>query len=82
MAKDIRKPSKIMRDNISPKTSTEDKGRFRGACIESEKETIGKCKEFVSKISEQDEWALEDWAELAELAEVGRTLMEMRIAMT
>ena len=46
------------------------------------KETAERAQEFVKRISERKEWALEDWIELCELADLGRILMEMRIAMT
>jgi len=82
MAKDIRKQAKPLRDVISPRVPDSDKERFRDACKEGEKETAGKAKEFVRRIAEQNEWSLEDWCELADLADLGRTLMEMRIAMT
>jgi len=82
MIKDIRKPQKPLREVIAPRVPDEDKVRFRDACIEGEKETAEKAKEFVGRIGEQKEWTLEDWCELAELADLGRTLMEMRIAMT
>lgn len=82
MAKDIRKGAKPLRDVVGTRVPSEDKERFREACKEGEKETIGKAKDFVTKIAEQEHWALEDWIELGELADLGRTLMEMRIAMT
>lgn len=82
MVKDIRKPQKPLREFIAPRVPDEDKERFRGACKEGEKETAERAKEFVEHIGKQDEWTLDDWYELAELADTGRTLMEMRIAMT
>ena len=82
MAKDIRRAQKPLREVIAPRVPPEDRERFRNACREGEKEAAGKAKEFVKRIGEREEWALEDWCELADLAELGRTLMEMRIAMT
>lgn len=82
MAKDIRKQAKPLRDVVGPRLPGEDKGRFRDACRDGEKETAERAKEFVRRIGEQEEWALEDWCELVDLADLGRTLMEMRIAMT
>ena len=82
MAKDIRKQAKPLREEVAPRIPNEDKERFRNACREAEKETAEKAKEFVRRINEQEEWALEDWCELYDLADYGRTLMEMRIAMT
>lgn len=82
MAKDIRKPQKPLREVVGPRLPDEDKERFKKACIEGEKETAEKAQEFVKRISERKEWALEDWIELCELADLGRILMEMRIAMT
>jgi len=82
MAKDIRKQAKPLRDVVGPRLPDDDKGRFRTACREGEKESAEKAREFVRRIGEQEEWALEDWCELSDLADLGRTLMEMRIAMT
>ena len=82
MAKDIRPSAKPLREVVGPRIPDEDKKRFRNACREGEKETAEKAQEFVKRIGEQDEWALEDWCELCDLANLGRILMEMRIAMT
>lgn len=82
MARDIRKQAKPLRDVVAPRVPPEDKNRFRTACRDGEKETAEKAIEFVNRIKDQDEWALEDWCELCDLADLGRTLMELRIAMT
>jgi len=82
MAKDIRKPQKPLREVVGPRLPDDDKERFKKACFDGEKETAEKAEEFVKRISGRKEWALEDWIELCELADLGRTLMEMRIAMT
>ena len=81
MAKEIRKPAKVLRSGVAPRIPKEDRERFRNACFASEKETIQKAKEFVKKIDEEKQWGLEDWSELYDLADFGKTLMEMRIAM-
>lgn len=78
----IRQGPRSLRGEISPNVRSTTRQDLTKACTEAEKRTAAKAVEFVDRISSSEKWALEDWVELAALAEMGRLFHEVRLAFT